>query len=110
MLRQLLVLRHGNALHLHGPLVLADDGIKAPVDKHPESRFVPPLHPPLAVSQHLRTFVGPMAAGSAPNTALLAQGRTPAAEPARAVAPVPNTRKWSRLDIFGGLIWSYSFV
>src|SRR5271157_392305 len=50
-------------------------------------------------------LAGPPPAGSAPHTALLPQCRTLAAEPARAVAPVPNNRKWSRLDIFAGLIW-----
>jgi hypothetical protein len=40
---------------------------------------------------------------------LLPNGRTPAAEPASAVALVPNNRKWSRLDILAGLIWKVSF-
>ena len=48
VLRQKLVLRHGNALDLHRPLVLPDDGVKPPVDEHAESCFVPPLHPPVA--------------------------------------------------------------
>ena len=42
--RQNLVLRDGNALRFHHPLLMADDAVQAPVDKHPELRFVPPAH------------------------------------------------------------------
>jgi hypothetical protein len=53
-------------------------------------------------------LAGTKPTGSAPKSAALLKGATPAAEPAKAV--VPKNRKWSRLDIFGGLIDFASFV
>ena len=41
---QLLVLRDGDALAVHHPLVAAELRVEAPVDEHAEARLVPPAH------------------------------------------------------------------
>lgn len=48
-LGELLVFGDGNAFFLHGPLVPAQDAVKAPVNEHAEAGFVPPLHPASAI-------------------------------------------------------------
>ena len=47
--RQLFILGHGNAFVLHHPLVTAKRAVESPVNEHAELRFVPPLHPSLAI-------------------------------------------------------------
>src|SRR5205823_10417173 len=58
LLGQLLVFGDGNAFLLHSPLVVAVDAVKSPVNEHAKLGGVPPLLPPLAIGDDLRTLLG----------------------------------------------------
>ncbi len=49
VLRQNFILRNGNALGFHHPLLVANHAVEAPVDEHAELSFAPPREPPCAV-------------------------------------------------------------
>src|SRR5208337_2590839 len=56
-LGQLLVLEDREPLHLHGPLMMTNHAVKAPVNKHAELGFMPPFHSALTVCLDLGAFL-----------------------------------------------------
>src|SRR3979411_238623 len=49
MFGQHFVLRDGNALHFHRPLVTANQAVKPPMNEHSKLGFLPPLNPAVMI-------------------------------------------------------------
>src|SRR5208337_2644904 len=56
-LGQLLVLEHRDPFHLHGPLMMTNDAVKAPVNEHAELGFMPPFHSARTICLDRGTFL-----------------------------------------------------